>query len=308
MSSSSKPRYDDRLPTIVNPDRLHFATGILLEAQDLEAEQLYHRGRLARALAYIHGCGTVAGLKVTYRPERPATATNSGQAEQLVVNPGLAIDRLGRLIELPSTACIRLDKWYIEQTPDGLNTAFHAEPMNGVVVDVFAQFVVCERGKTPAIEEGAFDAMDAITASRLRDGYEITLVLRPEANPPLPVATWPNLAEISEIADPAARQTAIQELHERIFDAYPRASTNPGQPEPIGEYTPAQKDKTSVFLARVVIGATPAGSPSARPIRTPAQFTTDATTQEIIPVNPSIDNHSRLFVYTTRLLAKSYGL
>jgi hypothetical protein len=43
-------------------------------------------------------------------------------------------------------------------------------PFNGVIADVFLNFVVCERGKTPAFASGPFDALDAIAPSRLRDG------------------------------------------------------------------------------------------------------------------------------------------
>src|SRR5438105_2786296 len=89
-------------------DRLAFATGQMLSADDFQAEQGYHRGRLARALASLHGSGTVAGLRVAHVAPTPTVE------EQLQVQPGIAIDRLGRLIELPRAACLRLNVWWTD--------------------------------------------------------------------------------------------------------------------------------------------------------------------------------------------------
>src|SRR6266705_1292366 len=45
--------------------RVFYATGVLLNAQHLDADQLDNHRGLARALAYLHGSGTLAGLEVT---------------------------------------------------------------------------------------------------------------------------------------------------------------------------------------------------------------------------------------------------
>ena len=83
------------------PERVNYATGVLLDAQDFRDEQSYHRGRLAQALRHLVGFGTVAGLRVT--------APGIGDAErELTVAPGLAIDRHGRMIEVGEPQCIRL--------------------------------------------------------------------------------------------------------------------------------------------------------------------------------------------------------
>ena len=65
-------RADDPLAGVLAPDRVFYAEGVLLSAADFEAEQAYHRGRLARALAALHGSGTVAGLRVIWQAARPA--------------------------------------------------------------------------------------------------------------------------------------------------------------------------------------------------------------------------------------------
>ena len=82
MSTSTDPLSEK----VQSPDRLFFATGVLLDAEDFKAEQLYHRGRLSRALAYLHGYGTVAGLKVEWQPPlEPGTDPDfpAGREEQI---------------------------------------------------------------------------------------------------------------------------------------------------------------------------------------------------------------------------------
>src|SRR4051812_40120577 len=114
---------DDPLARGVMPDRVFYATGVLLDAEDFLDEQTYHRGRLARALAYLDGSGTVAGLRVEVRP------ASEDPDEELVIHPGLAIDRIGRLIEVPSARCLRLRNWFDNQVsshPDDLTQAHKA--------------------------------------------------------------------------------------------------------------------------------------------------------------------------------------
>src|SRR3989441_3830394 len=90
--------------------RVFYATGVLLDAQHLDAEQLYDHRWLGRALSYLHGSGTLAGLEVTW--ER----ATGGRGERLVVKPGIALDRLGRIIEAPPDAPPPLDRRFDEQS------------------------------------------------------------------------------------------------------------------------------------------------------------------------------------------------
>src|SRR5262249_56717521 len=112
-------------------------------------------------------------------------------------------------IELPGSACIRLNNWYNGQSADSLIAALHGAPFNGVVADVFIRFFLCERGKTPAFATGPFDALDAVQPSRLREFYKLELVLRNEADPPLPANPW---SELASIADLNARKAGLDTL------------------------------------------------------------------------------------------------
>lgn len=293
-------------PLVARPraDRLSFATGMLLDAQDFSDEQTYHRGQLARALAFLAGAGTLAGLEVQHVP---GSAT---QVEEIRVQPGVAVDRLGRLVELPRAACLRLPRWFdATQGADGGDTLQQAAyddlgrfvsarlagsgtalPARAVVADVFLRFAACPRGLTPSFAQGPFDALNAVSVSRLRDAYELLLVARAgldDAYSGLPLP--PAAAVLGNEGAPAAdRRNALQDavLHGWAGSGHAGGS---GGLEPAPEHPP-QLDASAVFLARVFIpvdGATP-----------PAR-TADA---------PLVDNWARRFLPAAALFAQWAGL
>src|SRR4051812_28042846 len=135
-------------------ERVNYATGVLLQAEDFRDEQTYHRGRLATALAHLFGHGTIAGLRAV------APASEDNELE-LKVEPGLAIDRYGRLIEVAEPWCIRLARWFAAQDTGALRAAVHRDDGNpvpaGVVTDLFLSLADCGRGKTPSFAQGPFD-------------------------------------------------------------------------------------------------------------------------------------------------------
>lgn len=262
-----------------SPDRVAYATGVLLDASDFEAEQLYHRGRLARALAWLHGGGTVAGLRVDWERQPDG-------GERVTVRAGLAIDRVGRVIEVPRDACLRLDRWYAGQNPADLDAALD-DAAGGVIADVFLRFVPCPRGLTPAFASGPFDATDAVQPSRLRDGHELKLYLRRERPAPFPVPEWEDFSAV-----PAGERA--ERMQDRMFALWSEresAWTRDGL-APLAEHLPNQ-DATSVFLARLVLPAT-RGDPGEAPARTADDV--------------SIENRRRRFVYPPAALARALGL
>ncbi len=100
----------DPLLTTLHSERLHYATGELLGANDVQDEQTYHRRQLARALLTLQGSGSIAGLRVVAN-HQPGDRPEDTEVE-LQVEPGLALDRAGRLIEVPRQACLRLRRWF----------------------------------------------------------------------------------------------------------------------------------------------------------------------------------------------------
>jgi len=288
---------DDPLTQPLTPDRVYYATGTMLGAEDFTAEQVYHRFQLARALAYLHGWGTVAGLRAVHEP---ATET---QPERVRVQPGLAIDRLGRLVEVSRSWCIRLGTWYEAQLADQLVSAFHenveirmpddsADPpeeapvtVDGVVVDAFLTFTACARGFTPAFQAGPFDALDAVAPSRVRDAFALDLVLRDDADPQVPLPPATDIAAIGDVGD---RARAVRKA---VLNGWREGADR----KPSGQLVRAREhkvnqDAAALFLARIVIPAD-AGPP---------------VTRRADPV--VVDNYSREFVRSTPALALSLGL
>lgn len=285
-------------------DRPAYATGMLLDAQDFSDEQTYHRGRLARALAFLAGPGTLAGLEVQHVPGSPT------QVEEIRVQAGMAVDRLGRLIELPRPACLRLPNWFAAAQAvnggDALRQAVYDNlgrfasarltdagttlPTQAVVADVYLRFAACPRGFTPSFVQGPFDALNAVSTSRLRDAYELQLLIRPGLGDsysglPLPPG------------DPAIGNTGASAADRRnaVQDAVLHGWQGSGHTDTGGSLTPspeqpADLDPSAVFLARVFIPVDTA---------TPPARTADA---------PLVDNWSRRFLPAAGLFAQWAGL
>jgi hypothetical protein len=270
----------------------------MLGVEDFQAEQDYHRGRLARALLQLAGTGTVAGLLV-----QTGANTDSSKLE-IKVTAGVAIDRVGRIIEVPRMVCIVLDNWLTQyvtswqaqqagQSPGtppiaDPNSAIHdaknpvvdkTHDTKNLMVDVFATFAGCTRGVTPCFaSQDDYDATDAFSANRLLDSFAMQLVLRTDSAPKTPLDPWKDLG-----ADP---QPPLESLQQAIL------AGTPGPQGKLEEYPPGF-DQTAVFLARILIPATE-GTGGAGPTVALQSLT--------------IDNTSRLFVIPSSILARFNGL
>jgi hypothetical protein len=236
------------------PERVNYETGMMLQADDFEAEQTYHRGRLAQLSRYLLGHGTLAGLRVV------PPGSNDNLLE-LRVEPGLAIDRHGRLIEIAAAQCIRLGAWFEAQDDRYLRAATHDAPRTplpqAVVADVFLAAERCGRGKTPSFASGPFDALDALVPARIGETGHLELVLRMEGNPdpdggpgvpgdiPRPKNFWPG-----------AGATAGDALEAVLGSWNVGFSSNANESlDGLQEHVPG-KEPSAVLLARVMIPVT----------------------------------------------------
>jgi hypothetical protein len=276
----------DPLSKPQTPDRVYYANGALLDQEDFTAEQIYHRGRMSRALAYLHGHGTVAGLE--------ASIQRQDEEDMLMVSAGLALDRLGRQIEVPRAACLRIGRWFQFQLDDPqgrdqLSNSFRSGSggtPDGVVVDAFIKFEVCERGKQPAFATGNFDALDAVAPSRLRDSYRLELIIRQEQTLPIPEPDLPDMAGLT----PEQIQATI--IDYKLQEAWRESTARQGPGDtllPVAEHVTAQ-DGTEVLLARLLIPAT--SPPLVRDTNVPIV----------------VDNTLRRFVFSTAELAWLTGI
>jgi hypothetical protein len=290
-------------------DRLHYATGELLGADDFRDEQTYHRRQLAQTLLFLNGSGTLAGLRVVAR-HRPGKKPEDDEVH-LEVRPGLAVDRAGRLIEVPRAACLRLRRWFdyvAAQTVDSslpdagdLRTAFHG---GAVIADIFLAFHACDRGYTPAFASGPFDSLDASQPSRVRDAYELTLAPRPEANPPLASDPWSGVATAA-VADraAAARQASLE-----AWDTFALPPS-----DHVGDWheNPAEVDPTAVLLARLRIPAAAAPNATSAPIADWSAAAWPAPTPASpapIEVTPNVDNNVRNFILPAAAVRRLAGV
>lgn len=263
----------DPLEAHAPPERVNYATGVLLDAEDFRAEQTYHRSRLARAMSALAGFGTVAGLRV----QPPA----AGDAElELHVAPGLALDRHGRLVELPVPYCLRLARWFAAEATASLRAALHRTPRvavpAAVVADVFLAAESCARAKTPAFATGPFAALDAVVPARVGEAARLDLVLRAEGGPgpiPAPRNFWP--------APDATAETKLQ----AVLGSWDAGFAQETPLDPLAEHV-VGRDPSAVLLARVTIPVDLAeGAP--------------ATTRPMLDLTRrvSVDNGLRPFVF-----------
>jgi hypothetical protein len=79
------------------PRRVNFVPGLLVTAEDLAAEQDYHRSMRYLTNRLLHGYGTVCGMAVEVRQE------------QVHVGPGIGIDLLGREIVVTEPLMLPLE-------------------------------------------------------------------------------------------------------------------------------------------------------------------------------------------------------
>lgn len=271
----------DPLERLLEPDRVHYDNGVLLDESDFSDEQTYHRGRLARTLAYLHGSGTVAGLEVVPHEDDDST---------LVVKAGMAVDRLGRLVEVKRDYCIGLQTWFSEQwqselSRDRLRDAYtpaSGDIPDGAVVDVFLQFKACDRGKTPNIGSGNRDATDSFTSARVRDGFQFNLMIRDdddEGGIGVPTDNFPTLPGTI-----ATRRTAAANY--KMRDAWREGTlfrAIDGKLLPDSEHHKTYQQGIEILLARTTVPLIQDG--------------------DLLSYNPAvpvyIDNYIRRFVYST---------
>lgn len=228
-------------------ERVNYATGVLLQAEDFRDEQTYHRSHLAAALSHLFGYGTVAGLRTVPPP------TAGGDLE-LRVDPGIAIDRYGRLIEVAEPWCTRLARWFAAQETGALRAATNRAGDPVVVADLFLSVADCGRRKTPSFAQGPFDALDALVPARLAEEPSFELVLRPESEPPKPRNEWP------------AGSASAADQREAVLSSYrSRMGADEGGLALLLEQVDGH-DRSALLLARIAIPVTSDPASDERPV------------------------------------------
>jgi hypothetical protein len=250
------------------PERLHYAAGVLLDAEDFEDEQTYHRSRLGRALAALLGFGTVAGLKAECK-----VGDNPGL--EVKVAPGLALDRLGRLIEVRRTQCLKVADWLAARAGSGASSV-ELERRNEVtsavvgdtgakhlLLDVWLRYVPCAHGRTPAFAAGPFNATDYTVPARLADGFEITLDVAadPTGATGLPKNALPlldkQLSDMEAMSDGDRANARAQWMIDSVLDAWVEAPEDSPQRLALLAEHRTETSWNSIFLARIDVPVKP---------------------------------------------------
>jgi hypothetical protein len=127
--------------------RVRYFTGKLLTAEDLQAEQDYHRAKCRYHNLWHHGTGIVSGLHLTL----DSPSTSSGQAT-VHVNPGVAIDGTGEELAV-------------------------CEPLSATVpADMSSCFVTLSRIEVPIAPVPAVNSDLGAEASRIEERVQLEIV------------------------------------------------------------------------------------------------------------------------------------
>ncbi len=153
----------DCLPcSLTTPKRNNYTDGTLLVANDFQNEQAYHRGLRHLHNAHLHGTGIVCGLDLI---EHPAPGC---RPENLVLEPGLALDCCGQEIIVPERTLVPVSE-LLDQDPD------LADRLNGEV-HLGIGLRRCDHGSdaVPTILPGC-GAASTTQFSRVTEGFEFFL-------------------------------------------------------------------------------------------------------------------------------------
>ena len=156
-------------------ERVNYSFGLVLGVDEFVDEQVYFLEKEYLHNRALHGYGTVSGLQVSRE--------QNGQDIEIRVEPGIGIDQYGRVFIVRNTQCASLLSWLDDQElAPGDQTIF-----------VVARYAECETELVPIAGEPCSSSELLNAPSRIRDIFEIELVLEP---PPQPAYTATrNLAE-----------------------------------------------------------------------------------------------------------------
>lgn len=286
--------------------RVSHQPGMLLGLEAVRSEQDYHRRRLTRHAYWLHGAGTVAGLRVSLDAADPGNDTDDTPV-RLLVDPGIGIDGLGREVSVSEPHGVDLRAWLETQhaTPalwDRLISDGHDGTRNQLWLKVTMRYRDTPSGLQPVLATEVNAGTDPVRPSRMHDG--VLFELLPELPPALPgrqhlfaahaglqdfASIAPRLSPLDQAhlgaATPAeARQL---ELASRLLFAF----------SPDNQALVARRDTRTdpedlarTLLARLVIDLTPPGE--------------DGTPGLVInPRRIAIDNLARAFVFNAPALA-----
>jgi hypothetical protein len=173
--------FNEMLP--VDPFRsLYVHFGMLLGVDDFQTLDAYHRGKMWYHSAWLHGQGVIWGLEVVL-PELPI-ADDDFEAEPTIdgevkVQPGLALDGLGRELYLEHSACLNIAAWYqAHQDDDDLQSIVEVDEETGDIsfdAHVSLEFRGCLSRQVPALSEPCDGTSTTTAYSRVVETVKVCM-------------------------------------------------------------------------------------------------------------------------------------
>ncbi len=210
--------------------RVAFEAGMMLGLEAVRDEQQYHRRRVNRQQYWLHGHGTLAGMRVGMQPASHADRDTSLRL-RLIVTPGLGIDGLGREILVHEAYCIELGEWMSAQSRATLTEGFDADA--GLLwLKVCVRHKDCAVARQPVLARKLNLGTDAVQPSRYADSVEIDLIPERPPNDPdddayRPWACHPALGELPTLSaaeqqtlDDAGSAAALLAMQARLLHAF----------------------------------------------------------------------------------------
>lgn len=152
--------------------RVNYTLGLVLGVDEFQQDQLYHAAGRRGHNRLLHGYGTVWGLGV-------ARASENGDPE-IQVDPGIAIDPCGREICVPDRMCVKLTRWVDRHRP-ALQALYPDPAAQPIPLAVVLCHRECPTDTVPVPGEPCRTQEDAMAASRIRESFELKLMLRDDA-------------------------------------------------------------------------------------------------------------------------------
>ncbi len=200
--------------------RVNYANGLVLGADDLVQEQLYHLEKHRLHNRLLHGYGTLCGLQVSLsEPE---------DGPRLTVSPGVAVDPRGREIRVPEAYCANLRSWlesHAAEIQDRLAASPAPSPPEPLSLYLVLCYRECQTDEVPIPGGPCKTLEDSSVASRIQDAFELALRLDPPDQ-----TEQEAVRDLVELLRSIAISDAPDGLTEDGIAALVRGLTAPGSP------------------------------------------------------------------------------
>ena len=211
----------------VAPDprkHVNYVQGMVLGADDLNQEFVYHRHQIHWLARDAIGYGTLNGLSVAVGP--------SSNGPEVSVTPGTALSPRGQLIRVVPKQCAALNAWLsLADTQQQLRT-HGIGPNDAVVAYVVLCFRDCQTDPLPVPGEPCRCDSDATAPSRITDDFRLELRLAAPAQPEEDaIRDFVQWLRSIKITGATSGYTGIEDFLQAIRDAA-RALTSPLQSPP----------------------------------------------------------------------------